>query len=417
MPGNDLQSRYKDIPIALSDSMTARIVLLPRRAKPFYARHPWVFPGAIAEIEGEPADGGPVEVYSHGGAFIAHGLYNSKSRLRVRLYSWNFDQPIDETFLRTRLQQAIQLRQNVLKLTGLQNACRLVFSESDGLSGLTVDQFDQYLVVQFTSLGLAQRRDMIVQELIKQIQPKGIYLRTERGIGEQEGLELQDALLWGSLPDQHVKINENGVNFLVNLAEGQKTGFYLDQRDNRLTVAKYATGRKVLDAFSYTGGFGLHCAKAGALAVTCVDGSEGAVELGKLNAETNGFADRVSFVRSDVFKFLETAVQQGDKYGVIILDPPKFARSQAAVETALRGYRRLQALALQLLEPEGVMVVCCCSGIIKLQEIEEISAQVATEAKQPLQILERHGQPPDHPVSLACPETSYLKCQIYRLMG
>jgi len=396
--------------------MTVRIVLEPRRAKPFYARHPWVFPGAIAEIQGEPVDGEAVEVFSHGGAFIAHGLYNGKSRLRIRLYSWIHDRPIDETLFRERIQQAIRLRQG-LKLIGPGLACRLVFSESDGLSGLTVDQLDRFLVLQFTGLGLAQRRDSIIKTLVDQVQPTGIYLRTERGIGTQEGLELQDGPVWGDSPPAHVTINENGVYFLANLAEGQKTGFYLDQRDNHLAVAKYASGQCVLDAFSYTGGFGLHCAKAGAASVTCIDGSEGAVEIGKLNAERNQVSDRVSFARADVFKFLETAVQQSEKYGLIILDPPKFARSQAAVETALRGYRRLQALALQLLQPEGVMVVCCCSGIITWQEIEEISAQVATEAKRPLQILERHGQPPDHPVSLACPETSYLKCLIYRQLG
>jgi 23S rRNA (cytosine1962-C5)-methyltransferase len=393
--------------------MTARIVLEPRRAKPFYARHPWVFPGAIAEIQGEPADGASVEVYSHGGAFIAHGLYNSKSRLRTRLYSWSHDRPIDGSFFRDRIEQAIRLRKE-LKLIGSELACRLIFSESDGLSGLTVDQFDRYLVVQFTSLGLAQRQEIITNELVNQMQPDGIYLRTERGIGEQEGLELRDGPIWGSTPPPYVTVNENGVYFLANLAEGQKTGFYLDQRDNHQAVAKYARCRRVLDAFSYTGGFGLHCANAGATSVTCIDGSEGAIELGKLNAERNHVSDQVSFTRADVFKFLETAVQQSEKYDLIILDPPKFARSQAAVETALRGYRRLQALALQLLQPEGIMVVCCCSGIIKWQEIEEISAQVATEAKRPLQILERHGQPPDHPVSLACPETSYLKCLVYR---
>jgi 23S rRNA (cytosine1962-C5)-methyltransferase len=395
--------------------MTARIVLQPRRAKPFYARHPWVFPGAIAEIEGKPTDGGPVEVYSHGGAFIAHGLYNAQSRLRVRLYSWDFDQPIDETFFRHRLEQAIRLRRDVLKLSGPGLGCRLVFSESDGLSGLTVDQYDQYLVVQFTSLGLAQRREQIVNLLSELTQPRGIYLRTERGIGEQEGLELQDGPIWGNVPAEPISIREGDVTFLINLAEGQKTGFYLDQRDNHQAVAKYAPGHRVLDAFSYTGGFGLHCARAGASAVTCVDGSEAAVVLGARNADANGVADRITFTRADVFKYLEQAVQNSERYGLVILDPPKFARNQAAVETALRGYRRLQALALQLLDAEGIMVLCCCSGLIKLTELEEITAQVATEAKRPLQILERHGQPPDHPVALACPETSYLKCVIYRV--
>src|SRR5262245_50663350 len=199
--------------------MTARIVLQPRRAKPFYARHPWVFPGAIAEIEGKPTDGGPVEVYSHGGAFIAHGLYNGQSRLRVRLYSWDYDRPVDETLFRDRLEQAIRLRRDVLKLSGPGTGCRLVFSESDGLSGLTVDQYDRYLTVQFTSLGLAQRREGIIQQLAELVQPDGIYLRTERGIGEQEGLELQDGPVWGTVPVDPVTIREGDVRFLVNLAE------------------------------------------------------------------------------------------------------------------------------------------------------------------------------------------------------
>lgn len=396
--------------------MTARIVLLPRRAKPFYARHPWVFPGAIAEIEGEPKDGAAVEVYAHGGAFIAHGIYNAKSRLRVRLYSWDHEQQIDEAFFRKQLTKAIAFRRDVLRLTGPGKACRLVFSESDGLSGLTVDQYDRYLVVQFTSLGLVQRKKAIIALLAELLEPLAIYLRTERGIGEQEGLELQDGPVFGAMPTEPIIIDENGVRFQVNLAEGQKTGFYLDQRDNHLAVAKYAQGRRMLDAFSYSGGFGLHAARAGASSVLCVDGSEGALELAKQNAELNHVSDRVTVERSDVFKYLEQAVQTSEKFDLVVLDPPKFARNQSAVDTALKGYRRLQALSLQLLNPGGILVLCCCSGLIKMQELEEITAQVATEAKQSLQILERHGQPADHPVSLACPETSYLKCLVFRLM-
>lgn len=396
--------------------MPARILLLPRRAKPFYARHPWVFPGAIDEMEGNAKDGEAVEVYAHGGAFIAHGIYNSKSRLRVRLYSWNHEQQIDDTFFQQQLAKAIGFRRDVLKLIGPGKACRLVFSESDGLSGLTVDQYDRYLVMQFTSLGLAQRKQAIIVQLVEQLQPLGIYLRTERGIGEQEGLELQDGPVWGTMPKAPLIIEENGVRFQVNLTEGQKTGFYLDQRDNHLAVAKYAHGRRMLDAFSYSGGFGLHAARAGAASVLCVDGSEGALELGRQNAELNQVSEKVTFERSDVFKYLEQAVQASAKFDLIVLDPPKFARNQSAVDTALKGYRRLQALSLQLLNLEGVLVLCCCSGLIKMHELEEITAQVATEAKRPLQILERHGQPADHPVSLACPETSYLKCLVFRAM-
>ncbi len=398
---------------------TPQVLLAPRRAKPFYARHPWVFPGAIAGVKAEgkngPRDGAAVQVFSHGGSFIAHGLFNSQSRLRVRLYSWELEQPLDEAFFRKRLEQAIALRRDVLKLTGPNKACRLVFSESDGLSGLTIDQYGGWLAVQFTSLALAQRQDLIVKLLMELCQPEGIYLRTERGIGSQEGVELHDGPLVGILPSEPLVIDENGVRFLVNLAEGQKTGFYLDQRDNHLAAAKYAPGKRVLDAFCYTGGFGLHAANAGAAEVVGVDGSEQAIAFAQKNAELNGLP-QCTYEKADVFKFLEEAVKARRKFDVVILDPPKFARSQNAIDTALSGYRRLEALSFLLLEPGGILVTCCCSGVVGLEQFEEVLAQVATEAKRSVQILERHGQPPDHPVSLACPETRYLKCLVARVL-
>ncbi len=393
---------------------TPQIILHPRRAKPFYARHPWVFAGAIAEIRGKPADGDAVQVFSHGGAFIAHGLFNNRSRIRVRLYSWDLEQPLDEAFFRGRIEQALRLRRDDLGLVGPGLACRLIFSESDGLSGLTVDRYDRWLVVQFTSLALAKRRDLIVQLLREGTQPEGIYLRTERGIGEQEGVELQDGLLWGSMPEGPVTIDEHGVRFMVHLQEGQKTGFYLDQRDNHQAVAKYARGRRVLDGFCYTGGFGLHAAKAGASEVAAVDGSEPAIELGRRNAVLNGLP-QVRFERADVFHYLEDAVKAKERFDLVVLDPPKFARTQRAVDTALSGYRRLQALALHLLPPGGLLVTCCCSGLIQQDQLEEVLSQVGTEAKRSMQLLERHGQPPDHPIALSCLETSYLKCLIARV--
>src|SRR5579862_4694707 len=232
-----------------------RVVLQPRRARPFFSRHPWVYPGAIARVEGEPADGQEVELISHGGNFIARGLYNSKSKIRVRLYSWAPEEALDEAFFRKRIEAAVRLRETVLGLFGPGQACRLIFSEGDGLPGMTVDRYDQWLVAQFTSLGLAQRRDILVQILRERVQPRGIMLRTERGIGKLEGLELQDGPLWGEVPAEPITIEEDGLRFLVDLKEGQKTGFYLDQRDNRRAVARYAKGRRVLDAFCYTGGF------------------------------------------------------------------------------------------------------------------------------------------------------------------
>jgi 23S rRNA (cytosine1962-C5)-methyltransferase len=391
-----------------------QVVLQPRRARPFYGRHPWVYAGAVASVTGSPADGDVVDVCSHASHFVARGIYNSQSKIRVRLYSWSHETPLDRTFFRERLQAALHLRGPVLGLDLPGRACRLVFSEADGLSGCTVDRYDRWLVVQFTALGLAQRRDLFAELLVELAQPEGIFLRTERGIGKLEGLELQDGLLWGSPPLDSLLIEEHGVRFQVNLVEGQKTGFYLDQRENRLAVARLAPGRRVLDAFCYTGGFGLHAARAGARAVVGIDVSEPALELARANARLNGL-EAVEFVRADIFDHLAALVAAGERFGLVVLDPPKFARARHAIEDALRGYRRLQALGLRLLEPDGILVTCCCSGLITEPMLEDLLGQLAAEERREVQILERRGQAPDHPVSATCLESKYLKCMISRV--
>jgi 23S rRNA (cytosine1962-C5)-methyltransferase len=393
--------------------MTARVVLLPRRARPFYGRHPWVYAGAVATTEGEPADGDVVDLVSHTGNFVARGLYNGKSKIRVRLYAWNAETQFDQAFFRHRLEAAIRLRRD-LGMDGPGRACRLVFSEGDGLSGLTVDRYDRWLVMQFTSLGLAQRREMLVELLLELTGAQGVYLRTERGIGLLEGLDLHDGPLRGNVPSALIRIDEEGVGFLVHLAEGQKTGFYLDQRDNRLAVARLAKGRRVLDAFCYSGGFSLHAARAGATEVVGVDQSEPALELARQNARLNGLT-QMSFVRADVFDHLGLLAGQNERFGLIVLDPPKFARTRQAVDEALRGYRRLQTLALRMLDRDGFLVTCCCSGLITMAMLEELLAQLAAEEKREIQILERRGASPDHPVSVSCLESSYLKCLVTRV--
>lgn len=391
-----------------------RIILHPRRARPFHGRHPWVYAGAIAAVEGEPADGALVTLHSHTGNFVARGFWNSHSKIRVRLYSWSPDTELDRAFFHERLARAIRLRRDVLGLDAPGKGCRLVFSEADGLSGCTVDRFDRWLVVQFTSLALAQRREMLTDLLVELVQPEGIYLRTERGIGQLEGLELHDGLLWGQVPDRPVEIQEGGVRLLVHLTEGQKTGAYLDQRDNRQAVARLASGRRVLDAFCYTGGFGLHAALAGAREVIGIDMSGPALALARENAGLNGLAN-LSFVRADVFAQLDAFRTAGEKFDLVILDPPKFARNQGAVEEALRGYRRLETLALRMLLPDGLLVTCCCSGLITLDMLKGLLGQLAAEERREIQVLEQRGQAPDHPVSVSCPESSYLKCLICRV--
>jgi 23S rRNA (cytosine1962-C5)-methyltransferase len=396
--------------------MTAgRVVLRARRARPFFGRHPWVYAGAIDAVSGAPADGDVVDVVSHAGNFVARGLYNSRSKIRVRLYSWDENVPVDETLFRARLEDALRLRGPILGLDGPGQACRLVFSEADGLSGLTVDRYDRWLVVQFTGLGLGLRRELIANLLQEMLRPEGIFLRTERGIGKLEGLELEDGLLLGTVPDEPAQIVENGIRYRVNLREGQKTGFYLDQRDNRRAVAGYAASRRVLDAFCYTGGFGLNASRAGAREVQGVDASEPALELARANARANEL-DSVTFTRADVFAHLARLVEAGERFGLVVLDPPKFARAKHAVEEALRGYRRLQSLALRMLETDGILVTCCCSGLITREMLEDLLANLAVEEGRRIQILEVRGQAPDHPVSATCLEANYLKCLICRTL-
>jgi 23S rRNA (cytosine1962-C5)-methyltransferase len=392
----------------------ARAILQPRKARPLYGHHPWVYAGAVARVEGDAADGAEIDLLTHDGHFVARGLYNSRSKIRVRLYSWAPNLPLDHNFFRGRLSAALRLRGPVLGLDGPGRACRLVFSEADGLSGLSVDRYDQWLVVQFTSLALAQRRELFADMLMELVEPRGIYLRTERGIGRLEGLELSDGVLRGDVPDDPITIEDNGLRFLVHLTEGQKTGFYLDQRDNRLAVARLAKGRRVLDAFCYTGGFGLHAAHAGAREVVAIDVSETALGLARANAERNGL-DNVAFVQGDAFDKLDALASAGEHFGMVVLDPPRFARTRTAVAEALRAYRRLQARALLLLEPDGILATCCCSGLIEMAMLEDVLAQLAVEQGRGVQVLERRGQAPDHPVAPTCPESSYLKCLLCRV--
>jgi 23S rRNA (cytosine1962-C5)-methyltransferase len=393
----------------------ARVYLKPKRAQPFFGRHPWVFAGAIDRVDGDPADAAVVDLLSSAGNFVARGLYNGRSKIRVRLYSWDPAAPLDRDFFKARVERAVALRHDVLHLnTGPAAAYRVVFSESDVLSGMVVDRYADFLTVQFTSLALGERRQMFADILTELLSPRGIYLRTEKGIGQLEGIELHDGLLAGETPPADVVIEENGLRLAVNLTEGQKTGYYLDQRDNRVAVAKLAAGRRVLDAFSYTGGFGLYAAKGGAAAVECVDASEPALRLAERNAVMNGLG-QLTLTHADVFNYLDRLAGEGRKFDLLVLDPPKFARNRAAVPKALQGYRKLHQQAMKLLDRDGVLVSCCCTGLIALDMLEDLIAQVAIDAKRDLQILERRGPSPDHPVSVTCRESAYLKCVISRV--
>jgi len=393
----------------------ARVTLAPGREGPFAAGHPWLFSGAIASVSGEPADGDEVEVETVTGSFVARGLFNSRSQIRVRLYRWEAG-PLDDAFWAERVQAAVRLRTDVLGLGDPEGACRLVFSEGDGLSGLTVDRYGPYLSVQFTSLALAARRETLLDALTAAVSPSGIVLRTEKGILEEEGLELRDGSLRGVIPEEPLEIREGALRFGVDLRTGQKTGFYLDQRLNRARAATYARGRTVADVCCYTGAFGVVAAAADAPAVTGVDASEPALALAAANAERNGVAERMRFVRADAFRWLEGEREAGRRYGMIVLDPPRFARTRKGVRQALKAYERLNRLALSCLESDGILVTCSCSGRVTPEEFSAAVGRAAAGARRSVQVLEAHGQAPDHPLATACPESSYLKCLICRVV-
>ena len=391
------------------------VTIKRRRAQPFFNRHPWVFAGAIAGVEGNPAPGADVIVRASDGKFIGHGLFNPHSNIRVRLYSWDEAMTLDSELWSSRIAEAVAMRDSLAPHAG-DRARRLIFSESDGLSGLTVDQYGDWLLVQLTSLALANRREALFDLLEHHVSPRGIVLRTEKGIREQEGLELRDGLVRGEKPPGTIEIVENGLTFRVDVSTGQKTGCYLDQKENRAAVAGHVRGKRVLDLFCYSGGFGITAAKLGeAESVLCVDSSEPALKLAAANAEANGVSDRVSCERSDAFKFLQNARSRGAQFDVVILDPPKMARRQAGLSKALRGYHSLNEQALSVLRPGGLLVTCSCSGHVSAEAFEQMLAGVATASGRIIRILESRGQAADHSVSPNCPENRYLKSLICRV--
>jgi 23S rRNA (cytosine1962-C5)-methyltransferase len=395
---------------------TGTAILKPRRARPFFGRHPWVLDSAIDRVDGEPADGDVIDLLTHDGKFVARGLWNSQSRLRVRLYAFDAAVPLDDALWRSRLAAAVALRKS-LGLDDPAGGCRLVNSEGDDLSGLIVDRYGEYLAVQVTALAMARRLDAIADAIESLVAPRGILLRgAERGLAKLEGLHLPDRVLRGTEPAGPVFVMEHGLRFGVDLAEGQKTGFYLDQRDNRQAAATYARGRRVLDMFSYSGGFALACAVAGrAASVLAVDTSAKATALVEANAALNGVAN-VAAETADAFEKLDALAAAGETFGMVVLDPPKFARSRASLDDALRAYHRINRVACDLLEPGGILVTCSCSGSVSREDFLQMLAGVAQRAGRTLQLLEVRGAAADHPVSASCLEGEYLKCVIARVV-
>ena len=394
---------------------TATVVLKRQRARPFFGRHPWVLDSAVATVEGTPGAGDVVDLATHDGRFVARGLWNPHSRIRVRLYAFDAATKLDDAFWRARIGAAVALRKD-LGLDDRSGAARLVNSEGDDLSGLIVDRYGDYLAVQVTALAMATRLEVFCDALEAAVAPRGILLRgAERGLAKLEGLALPDRLIRGTAPTGPIFVREHGLRFGVDLAEGQKTGYYLDQRDNRQAAARHARGRRVLDMFCYSGGFAVACAvSGGARSVLAVDASGRAVALARANAELNA-ATTVTAEESDAFDKLDALAAAGERFGMIVLDPPKFARSRAAADDALRAYHRINRVAVGLLEPGGILVTCSCSGSVTRDDFHRMLAGVAQRAGRPIQILESRGAAPDHPVSASCLEGEYLTCVIARV--
>lgn len=381
------------------------------------AGHPWIYRKMIHKLVGEPVDGEPIAVLDARGGLLGTGLYNSGSRICVRLLSSD-PETFDQTFLERRLRDALRLRQRCLPGA---TSYRLVSSEADFLSGLIVDCYEDVVVLQFSSLGMARRRSDLVAALVSVLQPRAIVERGDNPGRRFEGLPEAGGLLYGAL-DGPVAAVINGLHFEADVLHGQKTGLYLDQQGNyRLLASRLAqrAGARVLDCFSFTGGFGLHCAQAGAGHVHMLDQSQTAIEAARRNADANSLADRCSFEVTNVFDWLKreaARVSDAPPYDVVILDPPPFAPNRAAVAGALRGYKEIHLRALKLLAPGGLLATYCCSHHVDAQLFAQVIAAAAGDAGKVLRRLAVCTQSADHPVIASIPETEYLKGYLYEVV-
>jgi 23S rRNA (cytosine1962-C5)-methyltransferase len=378
-------------------------------------RHPWIFSGAIATTHGQPGDGAEVDIYSTSDAWLARGTWSSTSQIRVRIFSWDQHTYIDNALLRQRLERAIAGRNAQYGLDG--TACRLVYAESDGLPGLVVDHYGDYLAIQLLTQGMAARSAQIVELLDSLLEPDGIYERSDADVRQKEGLPAAEGLRSGSVPppDLVVGSRQHTPRFLVDVRNGQKTGFYLDQAINRERVARYCDGAHVLDCFCYTGGFTVYAAQAGARRITALDSSAAALETLQAHLQLNAISTPVEPVAGDVFQVLRRYRAEGQAFDVIILDPPKFAHHQGQIERATRGYKDINMLAMHLLRPGGVLATFSCSGLVSLELFQKVVFGAAVDAQRDVQVLERLTQAPDHPVLLSFPESEYLKGFVCRV--
>lgn len=392
-------------------SVMKKCFLKKNRDIPFKNHHPWIYSGAINKFDSEIEVGDEVAVYDADRQFIGYGLCNPNSQIRVRLYSFLENQPLEDNFWRRKIISALNMRVRTLPRIAFKQACRLIYSEGDGLSGLIVDRYDEYLVVQFTSYALWKKKDVIFKVLKNNCFPKAIFLRTEKNILHEEGLDINDSLFFGEEPEQDIVIEENGLFYFVDIKTGQKTGFYHDQRDTRLEIRNYSKEKRCLDICTYSGGFAMNMARGLAWDITAVDISPFALNLARRNAILNGLST-INFVQDDAFRFLSNKVEEKALYDMIVLDPPKFTHSKSSVKQALKGYIQLNTLAMQLLDRSGILVTCSCSGRILLNDFIQAVHYAGLQAKKQVRILQYRGAAIDHPIMIQCQESSYLKCLI-----
>ena len=370
--------------------------------------HPWVFRSDIEREDGA-ADGLPVRVLTSAGRFLAMAVYNPRSQISLRILSRR-DEPIDGAFIRGRVRRALDYRRRFADL----NSCRLIFAESDGLPAVIADKFGDVIVLQILCLGMERFKGDIVDALAQELSPRGIYERNDVPVRELEGLTQQTGLLFGEVPDR-VEMQENGVRFLVDVKEGQKTGFFLDQKENRAAIAPFVSGMRVLDCFTHTGSFALHAAHYGAAEVTGVDISEHACACALENARLNGVEDRVRFECANAFDFLRAQQTAKEQYDVVILDPPAFTKTRSAVEGALRGYKEINLRGMKLTRDGGFFVTCSCSQHVTPDLFRGTLMDAQKDAHVQLRQIEWRTQGRDHPILLASPETQYLKCGIFQV--
>jgi 23S rRNA (cytosine1962-C5)-methyltransferase len=393
---------------------TASVILKPGRERPVLRGHPWIFSGAIARVEGQPADGDVVEVLGTNGDWLARGYLNRRSQIAVRLLTCNPDERIDHTFWLNRLERAIAARE-ALARDSATTAYRLAHAESDGLPGLGVDRYGDYLVVQFLTLGVEQRREEILAALTDLLAPRGVFERSDVEVRGKEGLSPRVGRLCGEEPPERLRFMENGHHFWVDVRAGQKTGFYLDQRENRARLRAFCTGAEVLDGFSYTGAFGVYAACGGAPRVTFVDSSGLVLEMAQENLTLNGQDPEAhEFVEGNAFRVLRRFRSAGRAFDVVVLDPPKFAPTARNVRRAARAYKDVNLLAFQLLRPGGVLLSTSCSGAVSADLFQKILFGAALDAGREAQIIGHLHQGEDHPVALTFPEGAYLKGLICR---